>query len=372
VGQMGRASQAAEEVAERMAKDVVAVTGMGLSEKQTVAAARVFASQPEPIPMVGNVITAEGFDRNGSKADNPDFSGCSEPELYRNGVGEGFFYRVPHRNAIQITRLAEYFARERMELNFIMTPIDRNDPYTCTTLPLLHRRFGEVPEVRFDTTDEGTVNQSANRICLSEGNVNVAYAARARDLPRFLQVLADQADLGQCRFNRITVASLSDAARMRAQETDPKLEGQRKGALNTSTFMKGQVQLVYTPLADPLLSSGPALGRLQQKFRDLQTYGFEPGHLNSGWAINGHDGLATLATAINLIVGLRVTPARVNTAIGSFAKGGRAVPGAGGNITFDNNGNRDDASPYIVRLCPTTDASDTRTAQVYPQQDKCP
>ncbi|TDD80464.1 ABC transporter substrate-binding protein [Actinomadura rubrisoli] len=370
VGQMGADEQAATSVAKRMSDDVVAVVGMGLSDQRTADAAKVFADRR--IPMIGDVITAEGFDKNGSKDDRPDFGGCSDAN-YKDGVGQGFFYRVAFRNGVQVEQLAQYFKSGRF--NFIMTPTTTDDPYTCTTLPLLHRRFGNAQEVRFDPSDGGTVKQSAQRICNSKGAVNVFYAARARDLPRFLQTVADESANGQCQFSNITVASTSDAARMRAQETDPSVESQRWKALNSTTFKEGKVRLVYSTLADPDVlarTRSTAFGQLRKTFTDL---GFQATHLDAGWAVNGHDGMFTIAAALNTVsAGQKVTPTQVNTAIGGFARGGRSVAAAGGNITFDNNGNRDDTSPVVVQLCPVKDARSpiTHTAQVHPATTRCP
>jgi hypothetical protein len=375
VGQMGANEQAAVKVAAALARsdDLVAVVGMGLSAQQSADAARVLARHR--VPMVAPVITAEGFDRNGSVDDRPDFSGCDPRHTFKDGVGQGFFYRLGHRQAVQVDRLAAYFAGTRRgRLTFILTPISVDDPYTCTLVPLLHRRFGGVQEVRFDTRDPSTMALSAQRICLSRGAVNVFYAARARDLPRFLKELADQSRYGQCGFSGLTVLSTSDASRIRAPETDPNLERQRRDALTAPMVQNGTVRLVYTPPADPgvLARSGaPGFAQLRKAFGELR---WDPRHLDDGWAISGYDSLATVAAAVNtLSTGRKVTPTRVNSAVGGFFKGGGGVPAASGNITFDNNGNRNDSVPVVVRLCPPRAADlPTETAQVYPGSGDCP
>jgi hypothetical protein len=275
---------------------------------------------------------------------------------------------------VQIDRIAEYFKPDKNRLNFIMTPIAKDDPYTCTALALLHRRFGNVQEVRFDPSDETTVKLSAQRICGSRGVVNVFYAARARDLPRFLKTTADESANGQCQLSSITVVSTSDAARMRARETNPDLEQQRQEALSSSMFKNGKVRLVYTPLSDPDIlakSSRPAFAGLREVFTRSN---FDPAHLDSGWAINGYDAMLTVTTAVNaLSADQKVTSSQVNSAIGAFAKGGRSVAGASGNITFDNNGNRDDSVPTVVRLCPPKAAGQSpRTVEIYPVTGECP
>ncbi|MEQ4715078.1 hypothetical protein [Nonomuraea sp. B19D2] len=373
VAEMGATEQAATEVAELLAeREVAAVVGMGLSLQQTADAARVLAQQK--IPMVGNVITAEGFDGNGSQQDRPDYRRCDPSHTYKNGIGLGYFYRVAYRNAVQIDQLAKYLEPSRKTLKFIMTPITMNDPYTCTTLPLVHARFDQksrpLQEVKFDPGDSATVKLSAQRICASAGPVSVFYAARASHLPQFLKSIADQSELGQCRFTSITVVSTSDAGRMRAKEVDPNLEQQRLAALSSPMFMNGTVQLIYTPLADPdVLPAEGGMKRLRESFTKL---GFDPAHLNSGWAISGFDGMTTVAGAVNTLTALQpVTSSRVNAALGGFVRGGSAVGGASGNITFDNSGNRDDSVPSVVRLCPA-EGHEPRTARLYPTETACP
>ncbi|MFI7127634.1 ABC transporter substrate-binding protein [Nonomuraea sp. NPDC050153] len=372
VAHMGADEQAAVETAELLAEDgVVAVVGMGLSLQQTADAARVLAQHR--IPMMGNVITAEGFDGNGSQQDNPDFRRCNPSHTYKNGIGQGYFSRVAYRNAVQIEQLAKYLEPSKKTLKFVMTPITMDDPYTCTTLPLVHARFGSksrpLQEVKFDSGDSATVKQSAQRICASAGPVSVFYAARASHLAQFLKSIADQSDRGQCQFTSITVVSTSDAARMRAKEVDPNLEQQRVAALGTPTFLDGTVRLVYTPLADPdLLPKNGGMAVLRQSFATL---GFDLTHLTSGWAIAGFDGMAAVAGAVNTLTAREpVTSSRVNTALGGFVRGGAAVAGASGNITFDNYGNRDDSVPSVVRLCPVKGA-EPHTVKVHPAETPC-
>ncbi|MEU4225665.1 hypothetical protein AB0F17_15335 [Nonomuraea sp. NPDC026600] len=374
VAQMGAGEQAATKMAELLADEgVVAVTGMGLSRQETADAALVLAQRK--IPMVGNVITAEGFDGNGSQQDRPDYGRCDPSHTYKNGIGLGYFYRVSYRNAVQIEQLAKYLGPGKRTLTFIMTPITMDDPYTCTTLPLVHARFDPksrpLREVKFDPGDPATVKQSAQRVCASAGPVSVFYAARATHLPQFLKSIADQSELGQCQFTSITVLSTSDAGRMRAVEVDPNLEQQRVAALSTPMFVDGTVRLIYTPLADPdLLPKEGGMRVLRQSFAAL---GFDPAHLDSGWAITGFDGMAVVAGAVNTLTAKEpVTSSRINAALGGFVQGGATVGGASGNITFDNYGNRDDSAPSVVRLCPGKGGGEPKTVRVYPVRTGCP
>jgi hypothetical protein len=375
---MGATEQAAVDAAGRLAgsADVVAVVGMGLSDQQSANAAEVLAAHG--VPMVADLITAEGFDQGGSRVDQPVFTRCDPGATYPRGVGQAFFYRLSFRNAVQINRLRDYAAGKfGKRLDFVLTPTTIGDPYTCTALPLLHRQFaGAVQEVRFDPADATTVGLSVRPICARDKPVSVFYAARARDLARFLDSIQQESDSGQCRSPAITVLSTSDAVRLRARETDPSLERLRTVALNSQVLRSGKVRLVYTPLADPDVlgaAGGTGYAQLREVFTGI---GFDPVDLLDGWAIEAYDALTTVATAVSTLSAEQpVTRSQVNSAIGGFFAGGRSVPGASGGITFDNNGNRDSQLPVVVQLClPTSAVPAPRptTVQVYPAAGTCP
>ena len=380
VGQLGTDEQAAAAVAERLAsdRDVVAAVGMGLSDQQSANAVAVLARHG--VPMVSDVITAEGFDQNGSADDRASFAACDPGATYQDSVGQGFFYRVAFRVGVQIERLYQYSQRARISrLNYVLTPTTTGDPYTCTALPLLHRRFGQgVQEIRFDPADPTTVTQSAKRICDGGQQVTVFYTARARDLPRFLASVQQEFDNGQCTSTGITVLSTSDAERLRAAELEPSLERLRTDALRAPALRSGRLRLVYTPLADADVLAAAGSGGFAAMRESFTAAGFGPTHLDDGWAINAYDALTTVAAAVSKIsVGQPVSRGSVNTTIGGFSGLGHSVAGAGGSITFDNNGNRTGAPPIVVQLCPSAGPTGpgglilTRTREVYPTAGRC-
>jgi hypothetical protein len=375
VGQIGETEQAAAAVAQLLADspDVVAVVGIGPSDRRVVDAVQSLAKQH--IPMVADIITAEGFDQNGSANDRPDFSRCADHGAYESGIGQGFFYRVAYRNAIQDQQLGQYLNHAA---DFIITPTTVTDPFTCTALPLLHRQFGDnVHEVRFDPADPTTVNLSVQQLCVKQKDVTAVYAARAGDLSRFLTDLDQQYQNGLCNPRSVTVASISDASRVRAPEPEANLEFLRTQALKSKTLADGTVRLVYTPLANPeVLAKNKVSGfaNLQERFNSI---GFDPTDLDDGWAINAYDALTTVSAAVNTVPhgnGRAITPSQVNTAIGFFSPSGGPVPSAAQRpLTFDNNGNRSDSDPVVVRVCPATgQPPHSTTVEVYPSQGRCP
>jgi ABC-type branched-subunit amino acid transport system substrate-binding protein len=359
VGQIGQGGAAAVEVATLMVErnDVVAVAGAGLSDQDSADAVRVLADAH--IPVVADLITAEGFDQNGSAADNPDFSVCDNEVAYSRGVGRDWFYRVSFRNAVQIPEIAKVTDRP----DFIMVPTGGKDPYTCTTLPLIQRQFGgNVTEVVFDPDEPETVPQTAKRVCNVSGDISLVYIARARDLGLFLFSLDEAYSNGQCAADSITVLSTSDASRLRAQEPDPRLEDLRTRALTSETFTSGKITLLFPPLAasDHLREFSPNFAAFESTFSDA---GFEVSHVDDGWAINAYDAMITIATAVRTLPSNEpVAPSAVNTVISGFSSATQTVPGASGSITFDNNGNRTDR-PVMIRLCPLAE-SGARTTGV--------
>ncbi|MGW8379097.1 hypothetical protein [Streptomyces sp. ODS28] len=368
VGQAGSRGQAAPAVARRLADEgAVAVVGMGLSQMWTVEAAGVLSARK--VPMVGAVMTGEGFDRTGSHKDRPDFAGCRNAEEYRHGIGGNWFYRVAYRNKVQIDSIARQ-APDQSRFDFIVTPDDDRDPYTCTTLPLLDRKSGrEVPKVRFDSADEGTVQETVKRICDTEKHrVNVFYAARAHEMSDFLAELGKKADGELCDAHVVTVVSTSDAARIRAGKGG----GRSDPGLRSKAFTEGRIQLLYPPLADPGIASTVDADSLKQLTGWFDGNAFPRTDLNSGWAVNGFDAMTTAAQAVNhlTIRKTAVTGPQVNTRIGAFTAGD-PVQGAGGKITFDGDGNRADAAPTVVQLCPPHGNAPPRTAEVQRGRNVC-
>ncbi len=372
VAHMGATEQAATTIAARLKADpsVVAMVGMGLSDQRSADAADLLGGPDQPVPMVGTLITAEGFDADGSAADRPDFGTCDENVTYHNGVGEGYFYRVAHRNAKQIRLLGDFL---KAPPTFIVTPNDKRDPYTCTALPFV-RRLGEGPEVKFDPSDPATVGPAAQRICGRQGNVTAFYIARSRDLGRFLRSIDEEYRNGLCQAGAITVVSPSDGVRMRVPEADPGLEGARQQALASAKFRDGTVRLVFTPLADSdsLRGSNSEYATLENLFGQN---GFDLSHLDGGWAINAYDALHTVSEAVRtLSANSEVTRSVLNSAISGFAAGSGRL-GAGGQIEFDNNGNRT-GSPVAVQLCPARDGGRPATVRVdaasAPESTHCP
>jgi ABC-type branched-subunit amino acid transport system substrate-binding protein len=354
VANMGSGEQAATDVAQRLKDDpdVVAVVGMGVSSQASAAAADLLARRPGPVPMVSDVITAEGFDASGSQGKENVFTSCAAS--YPHGVGGGYFYRVAYSNSTQINGLKTYLGRTRPD--FIVTPTDLSDPYTCTALSLVKNRYKEVTAVKFDPVDASTVGVAVQRICGADGPVTAFYTARSIDLGRFIQDIDNADQNGHCSSRSITLVSTSDANRLLAPEPDPALEGVRKTALDSKIFTSGKLKLVYSALenADSTTNT-PQYQRLAGR---MSAYGFPPGDLADGWAINAYDALGSITEASQTLPATQtVTRGQINASVS-----GLSTVGAGGRISFDAAGDRN-GGPAILRLCPPRDGRSAFTVR---------
>src|SRR5262249_42201682 len=246
-----------------------------------------------------------------------------------------------------------------------------------------HRLFGEaVPDVTFDTSDPTTIQPAVRQLCTMRGDSTVIYAARARDLARFVVEIDRQKSNNVCTPRVITIAGGSDGSRIRAVDPDPIREQIRQKALNPNSFKDGYLRLVNPPLANPEALAahlGTGFTTFKNQFTgDQRDRRFDETDLDDGWAINAHDALTAVAEAINTLpiqedgAPQNFTATQVNTAIGAFTVGTAPVPNAAQSpLRFDNSGNRL-GEPFVVQLCPNPgDPTRTRTVELFPDQGGC-
>lgn len=401
VAQMGSNEQAAAADAQALAADgAVAVVGMGLSSQQSANAAAILNA--DHIAMVSDIITGEGFDQNGSRGDDPDFSGCQSSSTvpgaapYWQHDWHYFFrfFRVAYRVATQVNEVLDYLKalpQPKSPQDFLIEPTDLSDAYTCSTVPAIERGLAKrgmpAPQVLdfYTAQAQPTEDSVASAICNVTKPVMVFYAARAVYLSSLLDdILWEKVNRG-CSPTSITIAAQSDVAQLRIRSVD--YEPSRDAVLTSSWFRKGWLRVYYTPLADPNLigragnPQAPGYTALTGAFTKL---GFNQNDLPDGWAIMAYDSMATVATALKQIspVGFSATPmlatgsliqSQIVDELGATSRSG--APGADGPVTFDNNGNRTGNGPGVVMLCSDTNPSTTppQTVPVAPgQEGTCP
>ncbi len=151
---------------------------------------------------------------------------------------------------------------------FLVQPTEVNDPYTCSTLPLLTAGLADdgitndPVKIDFDTAaPQPTQDSAASAICLVKGSVTIFYSARDVYLSSFLADIIEDKNNGECTPSQITVLSQSDAAQLRVPSQfneASRREVLRSGRLDGSDAW---LRIYYTPLADPSIidSAGRAV-----------------------------------------------------------------------------------------------------------------
>lgn len=255
---------------------LVAVTGMGVSVRETVWGARALwgddpLSGPR-IPMIGSVITADELNKVGGQPPEPNERIPGIPGLSRVSVS----------NDTEATALASA-PRLQSIRPLIVHDTNANDFYTAGLRRDFEKHFArqwreaENPHEPYDGQGSGVSSRFsaiARTLCGVNPPDTVLYSGRAVLLPGFIDELRNDT---QCK-NPITVVTGSDGSTL--QDTlKPTIPGQR------------EVRVVYAALADQSVLQ-------DQNFTSEFTRWFEKDDLNNAWAIMAHDAVKTAITAI--------------------------------------------------------------------------
>lgn len=267
---------------------LLAVTGLGPSQKETLEAVRELAEAS--IPMVADISTADGFNMTGAVED----SGKEISNLVRVAIS----------NTDQLNAIASELGAPRPRTAaLVKVKNTRTGSYDLYTQSLAasfqkHDRLGRFlhEEAAFDyDPGEGAtpLQEISRRLCEVDPRIDkVFFAGRAADLEVFLW----QLNLRSCREKKITVVTGSDAASLR-ETASPHLyrgDGKRPPVLGRK---EAPIKIMYVPLADPgqLRKSN---GFLFRYFANAYTKEYEAHELDTGWAITAYDAVRTAASAI--------------------------------------------------------------------------
>ncbi|MGC5010332.1 hypothetical protein ACLQ2R_06165 [Streptosporangium sp. DT93] len=335
---------------------LVAVTGMGLSQYESVEAARLLATVPA-IPMVSDIITARGFNSTGTidKDDRASWRGPIDG-LVRVAPDVDDQIRVIGKRLKQRREL-----KEAVLVWSDKTPQDTPDLYTVSlgkafqNPQLLLKPYLDRGRLKFPFNPEGKGDEAHSLETITNGLCGrhpdmIFYAARQTYLSTFLEKLHGR----PCPLGPITVVTGSDAA---AQPKDTP-------ALHDA---KIPISLMYVPLADPVyLNSENNPHHVHYRefaaefSRNHHGQVFPLRHLDDGWGIMAHDAMLTAITAVNNAVagGSRdvrsvPTPRAVRSQLYLF-QGNNVIRGAGGSFRIDPvTGNRVSATePEVVEITP--------------------
>ncbi|MFJ8212124.1 helix-turn-helix domain-containing protein [Streptomyces sp. NPDC096033] len=322
---------------------LVAVTGMGLSQKESIDAARSLSKAS--IPMVGDLITADGFDTTGA--------------IDGGGAIDGLV-RIAPNTSTQLQAIAQEI-RKHADLKTAAlvsapnTPNGTDDFYTKSQEAAVHNpAIGLLPYLqagsitfRFDARNDAVrtgLDTISNNLCGKVEPDLVFYAGRANHLDYFLEDLRQR----PCHTTPITVVTGSDAATL-----DRSLR-----ALNDP---QAPISVLYVPLADPDQlgdGSNPDRGLFQdfadEFARDHHGQQFDKKDLASGWAVMAHDAVFTAGLAIRKSVDTPQNPPSVHAVKAQLYlfDSTNVIRGAGGIFRIDpQTGNRKSTrEPQVVRL----------------------
>ncbi|MER5200343.1 helix-turn-helix domain-containing protein [Streptomyces sp. NPDC002755] len=328
-------------------QNLVAVTGMGLSQQESVDAARALSKKD--IPMVADLITADGFDTTGA-IDSPK----TAPERI-NGL-----VRVTLTNAAQLKALGAELDGDTRTAALVRTGVTPNgtrDFYTDSlyqdfrTVSGLKKHLDPAADFLFDPRGgaDSILDTIGQNLCNAGRPIDTVYfAAREKYLPDFLQALSRRS----CHRLPITVVSGSDTAAL-----DPKT----LTALNQEGEAPIAVLYASLPSATRLRDPGNSDHNLYEKFLEAFTgehHGqkFPAGHATRGyWPVLAHDAVLTATTAVrNATTPTTPRPNRYAVLNHLYALTDGAVPAATGRFGIDSTGNRTTVPITIHRLGATT------------------
>ena len=254
---------------------LVAVAGMGLSQQESLDAARLLAAEPA-LPMVADIITADGF----------------------NGLKVRGLRRVAPDVSIQLKVISRELAgRKPQSAVLVQSKITLNgseDLYTISLADAFEKsengfkryidRGKTIPYTPKGGNFESQLGQIAASICGPDRPDMVLWASRANDLDDFFEAL-DRHSCSPPAGKKILVVTASDAAALPAD------------LLTKYPFL----EMVYVPLADPkqLEAVDNPNRKSYLKFKEVfLREKFPEKDLDTGWAIMAHDAVTTLTTVI--------------------------------------------------------------------------
>lgn len=291
-----------------------AVVGMQRSTTGTQLAARELSNNG--IPVVGDLISADGLDRT---------SGISD------------LSRVSPPNRTEVRALADYASRHGLKSAVLVSSNDASDLYTETLAKDFRVDFKpRMPELRYDAPAPGELNRQfaviSENICGENPPDMVLYAGRVELLPNFVEQFARV----NCKpQNPVTIltgddgTSLPLSTEIRRVANDP---------LNV-----GSVSVVYPSVSDPdalLAPSNPA-HQAFQKFKDEFTRDakFDYNDLRYESPVLTYDAVQSVAQAIRLTDASVPSLSAVRGPFNLMTSPRRFAQGANGDFGFDQFGN---------------------------------
>lgn len=320
----GSEEQAAQQVAGQLQQKVstdhlVAVVGVGLSTAPTLQAARMLATGPNPIPMIGTVDTADSLN-------NTTVPGLA---------------RVEPSVKDQVSLLHQYLANSGTSavgpLGPAMLVYDTNprDLYTAALgsdfRDNFTHRIGSGEPYDGNPRSVAVANEFkiiAGEVC-AQGTGNshaILYAGRESLFPQFIGRLRQISACGSANLItsvKFTVITGSDAESLPPSLTKPNIDGP-------------QISVVYANLADSNLLSP----EYTQAFTN--TFGGDSADMKATWGIMTYDGVAAAEQAAVAAAGTSSStlpaPSDVKSALFEFNEKSNSLTGATGPFLIQDTG----------------------------------
>lgn len=328
-------AQAVNRLIEMKQKDhLVAVAGLGLSQQESVDAARALSKAD--LPMVSDLITADGFDATGDIDGKGPINGLAGVAL---------------TNADQLTAISKQLTGDHTAalVSTDKTPGGTKDLYTASlardfrTIPELSKHLNKAADFPFDPRGgpSSVLASISQNLCNGDETIDTVYfAIRLKYLPDFLDALTNRS----CHTRHITVVTGSDAAAL--DRNTPALN--RRDA---------PITVLYASFPSPaqLHSSDNTDHGLYDSFvKDFTSphHGqqFPASRLtDSYWPLVAHDAVLAVTTAVHnsaasgsgTAAGL---PNRYAVRDELYTLRTDAVAGASGHFGIDSNGDRTDTA----------------------------
>ncbi|GAA4499684.1 hypothetical protein GCM10023191_047000 [Actinoallomurus oryzae] len=322
-----------------------AVIGLVLSQKETAQAALELSKKH--VPVIGDIITADGLDATGAVVGRP----------------LDYLARVAIPNDQQIHTIADHLAKYRKDLRtaVMLTDLNGSDMYNTSLRKDFEKYLGEY-WARGGHADDpfigaGDIQKdipgAVRDFCGPNRADMVMFAGRANALNQFISDLrAYQTQQGQsCKVRPLTIVTGSDAAVFSDGKAEP---ADRSGHPDASRFT-----VLYVPLADPnvLKRTNPrpwsafATEFTRRTPGDSPKTVFSASDLNDGWGIAAHDAMMTAGSAIRQAdsdsAGAPPKREDIRVSLRQFQLG-RQITGAVTLTNLDRNGNPKPTTPPVV------------------------
>jgi hypothetical protein len=348
---------------------LVAVVGLALSRRETIAAARTLNARG--IPVVADLVTADGFDTTNFKNVNNRCDRLADPATDLN-----LFHRITFSNQKYYDRLGDVLRGTNS-----LTPWNpavqvtqsgyQDDPFVCTNVQHVNDLIAIESSTRGEPITFGlSVNGKDStaqlelrltQVCSASVPARtIFYNARSLDLASFLNALARS-----CGDRKVTVVAPSDATRLLTPELQPAREQQRLEALRT--LSRGTVRLLFVASTTPTVLAGqPGFEEFKVAFAAAfensphrALFPLSDTELADTWMLNAHDAMFTVAAAVHAldVSGQAHTAESVANNLGGLT----VAKGAHGPIGFDQDGTRT-GQPTTMLLCSDGSTTWTRVA----------